>query len=230
MTIPPFPIVSTPVAKNAFVTSSWNVFSMAQLTVNDFCRINPTQAPTKPPVNTPAPTNTPTRSPTEFPLFEGVDLFIYLDRSGSLKSHASLCKPSLGNLPIANSQACWELLLRFAERIVAKALAIHAPLPSSPAFGWNGDRTKVRQGVRVWVYGFGCQDGVPVMNPIAEKVRFLSDFQTAMTAARDIVPAGNACPTSALDRSLGMMMANELEWRYKAGIMLTDSKFKWLLK
>ena len=67
---------------------------------------------------------------------------------------------------------------------------------------------------------------VPVVQQIGEEVNNQADFNAAMLKATAIIPYGGTCPSAALERSLGMIMARDLLARpYKAGVLMTDGIF-----
>jgi hypothetical protein len=160
MQFPPFPIVSLPLDKNVFSSATWNVGNLINSTSDSLCRLVPTSAPTFAPNKLPTPQPTvrsPTRSPVEGVDFQGLDMYIFLDRSKSMRWHANVCRNAPGaNRKASDSQVCWQLFLRFVETLVHNATQIRYPTADFPAFGWNADRVQLKQGIRVWIYGFAC--------------------------------------------------------------------------
>lgn len=64
------------------------------------------------------------------------------------------------------------------------------------------------------------------MDRIGEKISDAASFAQAMEAAKSIQVGGGTCPGAALERSLGMMLANDLiERPYKVAVMFTDGVF-----
>ena len=144
--IPPFPIVSIPIPKNLFAASDWDVSTLINQTASSLCDVLTTQPPTA--------------SPTSISQFEGLDLYLFVDSSRSMIWRADVCRKAPGANPLASDkQVCWDLFLRFVTTLVQNATQIHYPLPQSPAFGWQANRTKINQGLRVWIYGFSCAEG-----------------------------------------------------------------------
>jgi len=94
--------------------------------------------------------------------------------------------------------------------------------------GWNDDYADKTKGLRVWVYGFACTNSqsTPIVEKIGEKITGYASFLAAMTAASNIIPTGGTCPSAAFERSLGMIMANDLLIRpFKAALLFTDGVF-----
>jgi len=54
---------------------------------------------------------------------------------------------------------------------------------------------------------------VPVVDIIGEKIDSQAAFDEAMTRALQITPTGGTCPSAAFERSMGMIMGNDLTQR-----------------
>ena len=163
--IPPFPIVSEPVDKNLFSSTTWDVDALIEQTLGSLCEVldtprptvrpveptrspttlTPTQSPTKFPTTaepTARPTNFPTDRPTGapvIPILDHVDAYIILDRSKSMRDYNKLCEKLVDlNLPPASSGAevaCWELFIGFVKNLVQNIANI--PVPTNQrTVGW----------------------------------------------------------------------------------------------
>jgi len=65
-----------------------------------------------------------------------------------------------------------------------------------------------------------------VVYRLAELVNNEADFVAAMKNASALIPDGGTCPSAAMERALGVMMANGLRTRpYKAAVLITDGVF-----
>ena len=94
--------------------------------------------------------------------------------------------------------------------------------------GWQGDNANMTHGLRVWTYGFACQDKqkVPLVFRVAEGANRAQDFEAALVQARLMIPDGGTCPGAAIERAVGQIMAKDLlERPYKAALLLTDGVF-----
>lgn len=146
------------------------------------------------------------------------------------------CRGAPGaNLKASDDHVCWQLFLGFVHDFTTKATKLSYEDPvdgrDRQEIGWSDDFKELddpKKGLRVWVYGFACARGQkdPIVERIAERVTNLNDFNKALEQARDIIPDGGTCPSAAIQRSLGMMMANDLLLRpYKAALLFTDGRF-----
>lgn len=191
----------------------------------------PTNAPTKAPTN--APTNAPTKAPTQAPSaaptkpeLPGLDMYLLLDRSRSMRWVPSLCRAAPGGNPQdADEVACWKLFLGFVQQIVAKT--VNLPYRNTK-IGWKSDSPVLARGVRVWIYAFACQEHqkVPLTITIGEKIESLADFQAAMATAAAMIPIGGTCPGAVIERSAAMIQGNDLLTRiYKTAMIFTDGVF-----
>jgi len=67
------------------------------------------------------------------------------------------------------------------------------------------------------------RQSTPIVERIGERITNQAGFDAAIERAKSLTPDGGTCPAAALERSLGMIMANDLVERpYKVGIMMTD--------
>jgi len=158
---PAIPIVSIPVDKNLFAPAVFNVTVLINSTAAGLCEVLDTGGPTTSPTVA-APTfspvtSVPTHSPTSVPRFVGLDLYVFLDSSKSIQWDAPSCRKAPGANPsLPDALVCWDLFMKFTTALVKNASEIHAPTARDPAFGWQGDRPALDEGVRVWIYGFAC--------------------------------------------------------------------------
>jgi hypothetical protein len=207
----------------------------------------PTKAPTKGPTAPPsvAPTNpptfTPTRSPTNKPTFapsrspsmapirpelEGLDMYLLLDRSRSMRWVPDLCRAAPGGNPEdGDAVACWRLFLKFVEQIVARTVQI--PYRNT-ILGWKGSYPELKRGLRLWIYAFACSDGQsnPIVIHLGEKIDTLAAFQEVMAKAGEAIPNGGTCPGAAIERAVAMVQGNDLLTRiYKTAILISDGVF-----
>jgi len=238
----PFPIISEPLNKNVFTSRTYNVQSLIDLTVGSLCEVSPTVAPTGVPTTlaptrppTLAPTNGPTKPPTFAPSraptmspikpeLDGLDMYLLLDRSRSMRWVPDLCRSAPGGNPTDNDAvACWKLFLTFVRSLVVKT----TQLPyKTTTLGWKADNAaNIKRGVRVWMYGFACSDhqSTPVVVHIGEKLESLAAFDAALKSAEEMIPIGGTCPGAAIERSVAMIQGNDLLTRiYKTAILITD--------
>jgi len=179
----------------------------------------PTFAPTKPP------TFVPTSSPTK-PELAGLDMYLLLDRSRSMRWVPSLCRAAPGGNPQdGDTVACWRLFLTFVRSLVTKSVQI--PYRNT-VVGWKDDSPEVIRGLRVWMYAFACSDhqSDPVLVKIGEQIGSAADFETAMTSAYTLIPDGGTCPGATIERTVAMIQGNDLLTRiYKTAILITDGVF-----
>lgn len=237
-----YPITSQPADKYVMVSNTWEVADLVNIVSDNLCRpvsdvptASPTPRPTPIRTNAPTtkrPTNQPTASPTEKRRFDGLDLYIFLDRSRSMRWRYRDCRAAPGGNPAwPQETACWQLFLGFAEKMATKSSQLK-PLTrgSAPSavIGWQDDHADKTKGLRVWVYGFACADqqSTPLVFRLGEKVSNATAFNQAMAAAASLIPDGGTCPGAAFERSLGMVMANDLLTRpWKAALLFTDGVF-----
>lgn len=185
----------------------------------------PTNFPTKTPTLAPS-TRTPTLSPTETQKFYGLDLFLFLDRSKSMRWRFEDCRTATGSNPNAdNDRVCWQLFLYFARRMVKRSTELI--YDGVNPIGWQAGQDNPEKGLRVWIYGFACanQQKVPLTFRIGEKINNPADFEAAMAEASAMIPDGGTCPGATIERAVGQIMANYDNRLYKAAIMLTDGVF-----
>jgi hypothetical protein len=236
-----FPLTSSPAEKYISVSTSWEVQDLIDLVNDDLCRpispaptLTPTKVPTPPPTRPPtsrAPSRSPTTSPTEAKHFDGIDLYLFLDRSKSMQWRAPYCRGAPGSNPSASDvSVCWELFLGFAGTLANKSSNLLPVLPTKriTRIGWQDDYVDKSKGLRVWIYGFACANSqsTPIVEKIGEKISSLASLNAALAAARNIIPDGGTCPGATFERSLGMIMANDLTTRpYKAALLFTDGVF-----
>jgi hypothetical protein len=162
-----FPITSVPADKYVMVSNTWEVDDLIDIVDDNLCRPftdAPSNAPTTPPPTkfptTPRPTQMPTVSPTERRRFDSLDLYLFLDRSRSMRWRFEDCRSAPGGQQTWDAQtACWQLFLGFAEMLGTKAseLRDRTEGPTQrPKIGWRDDYTDPTKGLRVWIYGFAC--------------------------------------------------------------------------
>ena len=207
-TSPLYPITSVPADQYVAVSNSWDVDELISLVSDDLCRPIPSSAPSK----------APTTSPTEKPTFDGLDLYVFLDRSKSMQWRAPNCRAAPGSNPSASDlSVCWELFLGFTNDLVNKSsnlVPLRRPGGRQPTrIGWKNEFPgDIRKGLRVWIYGFACtnQQSTPIVERIGERISSWAEFQSAMETARAIIPTGGTCPGAAFERAIGMIMANDL--------------------
>lgn len=175
------------------------------------------------------PSRTPTGSPTSVSAFVGLDLYMFLDRSKSMRWRAADClRAPEGNPAWPPNQACWLLWLRFVEMMVNKTAALRPTgAPPGSTIGWQSSFTDERRGLRVWLYAFACtgHQTVPVVMKIGEKISTQADFEAAINSVKNVVPDGGTCPGAAFQRALGQIMANDLLTRPKSAFLYTDGIF-----
>ena len=247
MRSPPFPIPSTPLAKNTFSTNNWGIKNLLSTSMGSICEVPPTPKPTKGP-KTPRPTKIPTVPPTKKPTIsptlaptnspirpelQGLDLYLLLDNSRSMRWVPELCRKAPGGIPSAGDEvACWKLFLAFVNNIVRKVSALQ--FRGSETLGWQNDFADKQRGLRVSMYAFACKENqrVPVTFVLGEKMTSLGMFESALANASDLVPMGGTCPGGAIERAAAQaqgvhgIVGDQLTDRYmKAAILLTDGLF-----
>jgi len=70
------------------------------------------------------------------------------------------------------------------------------------------------------------RQSTPVVFRIGEAINNQAAFEAAIEAASSNIPFGGTCPSAAMERALGMIMATDLLARpFKAAVLLTDGVF-----
>jgi hypothetical protein len=131
--------------------------------VSDTPTKSPTRRPTTDSPTTAAPTHRPSTSPTESRRFDGLDLYLFLDRSRSMRWRYQDCRSAPGgSASWPEATACWQLFLGFAQVMAVKASQLQIRTPGSGGPGtkirWQDDYTDRSKGLRVWIYGFACAE------------------------------------------------------------------------
>lgn len=201
-----------------------------------------TSIPTSSPSNTPSkhPTHLPTANPSLAPsvsptpkrTFDQLDLFVFLDQSRSMRWRAQSCRTAPEhNQNAPDVKVCWELFLDFVRIVALRATQIKYN-EGRTEIGWQDDFPEdLTKGLRIWVLGFYCKNRqkVPQVTEIAKKVTNYDDFVSALNEARGLIPDGGTCPSAAMQRALGYIMAgfqDEGNTRpYKFAMLFTDGVF-----
>lgn len=188
--------------------------------------VRPSTSPTISPTALPT-TPLPTTSPTIKPRFDSLDLYVVLDKSGSMDDYTTFCskvaRRTYFSSPIPQ-KSCWGLLLDFAE---TASLAL-TEVGAQRAMKWRSDwpSNMKNAGLRVTVMSFSCQpdNKTPITTMIVDRAESYQALQEGLIKGfQQLNVNGGTCPSEAIDTVVRMVEDTDHVARpFKTMIYLSD--------